>query len=312
LTWSLISYIRRIGSRLTWASHAGERKPVDRGPADVSLSRRMDVDLDDAMRAYYSLGKERDRLGSGAGYLEFLRTTEIVSRRLPGPNAVVADIGGGPGRYAMWLASLGYEIEHRDVMPLHVSQLAAEGAAGIRTAVGDARDIDLPDASVDAVLLLGPLYHLTRRSDRVRALAECARIVRPGGPVFAAAISRWSARMDGVLRARLYLEQPDVVALADEVERTGLMPPLEAGAFNAYCHRPDGLRDEVAAAGLLAEDVLCVEGPAFLLGDLTERLEDPADREMVLSVARAFEAVPELSGIGPHLLATGLRADHAG
>jgi ubiquinone/menaquinone biosynthesis C-methylase UbiE len=48
---------------------------------------------------------------------------------------------------------------------------------------GDARELDLADASVDAVLLLGPLYHLRQRSDRVRALAEARRVVRPGGPV---------------------------------------------------------------------------------------------------------------------------------
>jgi len=50
--------------------------------------------------------------------------------------------------------------------------------------------LDLATGSVDAVLLLSPLYHPARRADRVRALAEAARVVRPGGPVFAAAISR--------------------------------------------------------------------------------------------------------------------------
>ena len=89
-------------------------------------------------------------------------------RRLPGAAAVVADVGGGPGRYALWLASLGSQVEHRDLMPLHVEQRAADtaGMAGIHTAVGDVRDLDLPDASVDAVLLLGPLYHLTDRAER--------------------------------------------------------------------------------------------------------------------------------------------------
>src|SRR5947207_2261465 len=55
-----------------------------------------------------------------------------------------ADIGGGPGRYALWLASLGYQVEHRDLTPLHVEQLMAgtAGVAGIRTAVGDVRDLD--------------------------------------------------------------------------------------------------------------------------------------------------------------------------
>src|SRR5271169_2084669 len=110
---------------------------------------------DAALRAYYGQGMERERLSDGRGNLEFTRTTEIVLRRLPTAPAVVADIGGGPGRYALWLASLGYKIEHRDLMPLHVEQLAADaaGVAGLHTAVGDVRDIDLPDASVDAVLL---------------------------------------------------------------------------------------------------------------------------------------------------------------
>src|SRR5204863_3314062 len=104
------------------------------------------------LRAYYEQGRERERLSDGRGDLEFTRTTEIVLRRLPAAPAVVADIGGGPGRYALWLASLGYQVEHRDLMPLHVEQLMAgtAGVAGIRTAVGDVRDLDLPDASVAA------------------------------------------------------------------------------------------------------------------------------------------------------------------
>jgi SAM-dependent methyltransferase len=102
---------------------------------------------DAALRAHYELGMERERLSDGRGDLEFTRTTEIVLRRLPAVPALVADIGGGPGRYALWLASLGYQVEHRDLMPLHVEQLAAEvaGMAGIHTAVGDVRDLDLPN-----------------------------------------------------------------------------------------------------------------------------------------------------------------------
>src|ERR1700730_10018465 len=116
-----------------------------------------------ALRAYYERGMERERLSDGRVYLEFTRTTEIVLRRLPAAPAIVADIGGGPGRYALWLASLGYRVEHRDLMPLHVEQLTADAAEvpGIHTAVGDAQGLDLPDASLDGVLLLGRFYNLT-------------------------------------------------------------------------------------------------------------------------------------------------------
>src|SRR2546429_5170704 len=171
---------------------------------------------------------EGERLSDGRGELEFTRPTEIVLRRLPATPAVVADIGGGPGRYALWLASLGYQIEHRDLMPLHVEQLTADadaaGVTGIRTAVGDARDLDLPDASVDAVLLLGPLYHLTDRAERVRALRECARVVRPGGPVFAAVISPWAAPIDGVLPEQLHQALPEAPGLIDQIDRTRRTP----------------------------------------------------------------------------------------
>jgi SAM-dependent methyltransferase len=264
---------------------------------------------DTALRAYYERGMERERLSDGRGELEFTRTTEIARRRLPAAPAVVADVGGGPGRYALWLASLGYQVEHRDLMPLHVGQLAADaaGVTGIRTAVGDARDLDLPDASVDAVLLLGPLYHLTDRAERVRALRECGRIVRPGGPVFAAAISRWAIRIDGMLRERLYLAYPAVAGLIDEIERTGMLPPLGEGAFTSFLHRPGELREELAEAGLEVTDLVSVEGPAFILGDLDARMADPADRSAALDVARAIERVPELVGFGPHLIATAIR-----
>jgi hypothetical protein len=63
----------------------------------------------------------------------------------------------------------------------------------------------------------------------------------------------------------------------------------------------------VRDAGLAVVDLVSVEGPASLLGDLAERLDDPVARAVVLDAARAAERVPELLGIGPHLLATGVR-----
>jgi SAM-dependent methyltransferase len=120
---------------------------------------------------------ERDRLNTPLEGVEFERIKEEVSRHLPLPPATVADIGGGPGRYALWLAEAGYRVAHRDLVPAHVDELPEAAAArrlAIDTAVGDARHLSLPDASTEAVLLLGPLYHLTARGDRLHALRETA------------------------------------------------------------------------------------------------------------------------------------------
>ena len=54
-------------------------------------------------------------------------------------------------------------------------------------------------------------------------------------------------------------------------------------------------------------DLVSVEGPAFILGDLDARMADPVDRSVALEVSRAIERVPELVGFGPHLIATGIR-----
>jgi SAM-dependent methyltransferase len=259
-----------------------------------------------ATREYYDAGRERARLDGPQGQLEFERTKELILRHLPPPPAVVADIGGGPGRYALWLAGLGYQVRHRDLMLLHVEQLreAAAGDPRIESALGDALALDLASQSVDAVLLLGPLYHLDRRRDRLQVLAEARRVVRAGGPVFAVAISRWATRIDGILRARLYETLPGAEAEIPGLERTGRMPPLHPGAFCGYAHRPAQLRAELNAAGYHVTSLLCVEGPAFLLDDLGDRLADPEGRRVVLETARALEAVPELKGLGSHLLAT--------
>jgi SAM-dependent methyltransferase len=252
------------------------------------------------IREHYARGEERDRLETPFGQVEYARTCEIVERHLPAAPAVVADVGGGPGRYALWLAERGYTVRHRDVIALHREQLAADAAArgvSVDSAIADARALDLPDASVDAVLLLGPIYHLPTRADRVGAFVEAARVVRPGGPVFAAAISRWAPRLHGEVAERLADAYPSIREAVEIAESCGRLPPLYEGSFSGYCHRPDDLRDEVLASGLELVDLVGAEGIAFALGDLEQRL-----------ALRALERIPERLGLSPHLIVTARRS----
>ena len=108
--------------------------------------------------AYYEQDREHDRLREGRGRLEFWRTQDVLRRILPPAPARVLDVGGGTGVHAEWLSTDGYEVELLDPIPLHVER-AAE-LAGVTARLGDARELPVPDESADAVLLLGPLYHL--------------------------------------------------------------------------------------------------------------------------------------------------------
>src|ERR671936_189349 len=171
--------------------------------------------LDPDIAAHYQLGIERARLRT-VFRLEFARTREILARYLPPPPAAVFYIGGGMGAYAIPLAAQGYEVHLLDPVELHVREASnawmqreREASGGGRLAeavVGDARELPFENASADAALLLGPLYHLTERTERLAALREALRVLRPGGPMLAAAISAFASTYDGLTRG--FLAEP--------------------------------------------------------------------------------------------------------
>ena len=170
------------------------------------------------MLEHYASGYESQRLLQGSSQIELARTQELITRYAPPPPAIVFDIGGGPGVYAFWLAKLGYEVHLIDATPLHVEQarqasLLQLDAPLAEIEVGDARDVKRADMSVDFVLLLGPLYHLTERNDRLTALREAHRILKPGGILLAAAISRFASLFDG-LRQGLF-EDPTFAPIVE-------------------------------------------------------------------------------------------------
>ena len=155
---------------------------------------------------HYRSADEDARIRHGLGQLELLRTQQIVRRHLPPGPQQIADVGGGTGIHASWLAQDGHEVRIFDVVPEHIdaSNRLAATLPTVSATLGDARQLPCPDDSVDAVLLFGPLYHLTAREDRLLALQEAARVARPGGLVFAAVISRFASLYDGLKRGFIF------------------------------------------------------------------------------------------------------------
>jgi len=260
------------------------------------------------IRSYYEQGREASRLLTGRGLLEFTRTQEILRRHLPPPPARVLDVGGASGVHAAWLAQDGYRVHVIDPVELHVEQaLAAARAqpqAPFTAAIGDARALTEADASTDAVLLLGPLYHLTALEDRLAALRGAHRVTRPGGPLFVAAISRFASLIDGLLFG--FVVEPEFRRGVERVLRDGQHrnPTGRPERFTtAYFHHPDELRDEVLTAGLELVELVGIEGPGGLLPNMAERWQDETWREAVLFAARAVEAEPSMLGAAGHLMA---------
>ena len=233
---------------------------------------------------------------------------ELIARHLPAVPAVVYDVGGGPGGYACWLAKQGYEVHLVDPVPLHVEQASAASQAQpdhpiAELRVGDARHLDRAEDSVDVVLMLGPLYHLTERNERIAALQESYRILRRGGIIFAVAISRYASTLHGMIDGNM---DPDFIKIASRDLREGQhRNPNEHPAYftTAYLHRPEEFKSEIEAVGFDLEGLFGIQGPGWLLQNLEEQWADRNYRERLLNIAHFLESEPSVIGVSAHIMA---------
>jgi SAM-dependent methyltransferase len=256
-----------------------------------------------SIEQYYSEFPEDDRLKSGIGQLEFERTKTIVRRYLPPPLAIIADVGGGTGPYSFWLASLGHEVHLIDQSARLVELCKARmqgnlSLAGPRTVeLGDARSLWLDDASCDAVLMFGPLYHLTERDERIRAIRESCRALKQGGYFFAATITRVAS-----LAAALSRDQLGDAAFVSIVEndiRTGQHrnPSDDISYFtDAFFHSRIEIRDEMEAGGLQVVAQLPIEGLGILAKDLDALWRDSHKRTVLMDMLARTEGMEEVNG----------------
>ncbi len=204
--------------------------------------------------------------------------------------------------HAEWLVKDGYDVVLVDPVPRHV-----EAASAVCPAlVGDARALPEVDGLFDVVQLFGPLYHLPDPADRHQALAEAARVAKPGGLVAAAAINRYASLFEHVTYAHLHTER--IHNSVSKILETAVYDGAR-GFTLSYFHRGEELVEELVAAGLEGVQVFGIEGPAWSLVKAAEQQpgEGPTDELIAsaMAAARMAEPYPELLAASSHLLAVG-------
>lgn len=257
---------------------------------------------------YYLQSKESERLSGEGGELERLRTQAILARNLPPAPAAIFDVGGGAGIHAFPLAKQGYHVHLIDPVELHLEQARSYAATSDVTLAsitrGDARHLDVPSGSADAVLLLGPLYHLVEHSDRLQALREARRVLKPQGVLFAAAVCRFASLIGGLSSGFFRdaeFRKMVAAALASGQHRNPMNHP--AYFTTAYFHRPEDLAAEVRDAGFGDVQILAVEGPAWSAALFREAWDDPVQRQSLMEFLSLIEREPSIQGASAHLMA---------
>ncbi len=144
----------------------------------------------DKINKFYAQGIEANRLELDIFKLEGIRTKEIIERYIEKPGLEVLDIGGGAGFYSFWLQEKGHNVTLIDLSSENIELVRryseATGRKLKKFETGDAVDLNFSNEQFDLVLLLGPLYHLTDRFERIKALKEAGRVLKPGGVLISA------------------------------------------------------------------------------------------------------------------------------
>jgi len=187
--------------------------------------------------AYYDSDPERETRRLDQHQLEHDLTWRYLEKYLPSQGSIL-EVGAATGRYTLPLAKRGYTLTAVDMSAALLEEcrkrLAAEGLQKqVRLVVADARDLgDVTEKEFDAVLLMGPLYHLVVEADRKRALKEAFVRLRKGGIITSSFISRFGI-MGYLLRDRpdWIEEQAEARSLLEKGRRPDDFP---RGGFRGY------------------------------------------------------------------------------
>jgi ubiquinone/menaquinone biosynthesis C-methylase UbiE len=263
---------------------------------------------------YYSIFDEWGRLDREP--IEFMINWHYMKQYLP-PSGKVLDNGGGPGKYAMELAKLGYQVTLSDLTPKLVSAAEAKAVElGVRDHfdgfhVLNATRLDgIADAAYDASLMLGPLYHLQQEDERVSALNELFRVTKKGGIVFGAFQTRIKMLLTSLQYPQHWTPNDNMDSINQFIQM-GIFNHSDEGRFTgAYYFAVEEIKPFMENGGFETLELIGSSNLAALL--TKEQKQYWADRgtgeyDQLLELLIRTAKDPSLLGISSHLLYIGTK-----
>lgn len=220
--------------------------------------------MNKTVETYYDSYVEREWARASRHPIEFATTWMAMEQFIP-EGSTLLDVGGGPGRYSIRLAQVGHRVTLLDLSSANVAfarAKAAELGAPVADFIhGNALDLSrFADASFDVVLLMGPLYHLVAAEDRDRAIREALRVLKPGGIIFTAFITRYAFLVD------MLKYEPEAIGdfqgRLDHLLSTGvsMVSAENPGFTDAYFAHPMEIERLMSSYGLACLRLAAAEG----------------------------------------------------
>jgi SAM-dependent methyltransferase len=257
--------------------------------------------------AFYNSNPETEQGRLDEHQLEYDLTWRYFEAYLPAQGSIL-EIGAATGRYTLELARRGYQVTAVDLSAgllerCQQNLIAAGLAAGVQLAVADARDLGaIEGRSFDAVLLMGPLYHLIEPADRTLALKQAVDRLHPGGLLCSAFLSRLGVMGDFLKRIPHWIEDQAYVRSFLTLGRRPDNAPR--GGFRGYFANVSEIAPLHEALGLETLVIAGVE-PAISADDESYNRLPPAQRQQWLDLLYEISTEPSLIGASRHLLYIG-------
>ena len=266
----------------------------------------MTDDISD-IAASYDRGVEDEDSRLERHQLEYDLTWRYLTRYLP-PTGSILEIGAGTGRYTLALCRRGYSVTAVDLSAALLERCKLRLAAArlhrqVQFVVADARDLHaVPTTAFDAVLLMGPLYHLVFEEDRREAVRQAADRLRSGGLLFSTHLSRLGILGDLMRRMPEWIERgQEVRFLLDRGRRPDDLP---RGGFRGYFARVSEIRPLHEALGLQTIVLAGVEPTISADDENYNKLQAP-QRDLWLDLLEEVSSDETTIGASRHLLYVG-------
>ena len=256
---------------------------------------------------FYNRDPEQEQMRLGAHQLEYDLTWRYLERYLPARGSVL-EIGAATGRYTLELAKRGYAVTAVDMSAALLERCGkrlAEQRLGkhVRRILADARDLgQVTERDFDAVLLMGPLYHLILEDDRKQALGQAVERLRAGGMLFSAFISRYGILGDLIKNVPNWIEGQHEVRSVLEIGKDP--DDFPRGGFRGYFARVPEIAPLHEAAGLKTIALAGVE-PAISADDESYNSLEGQRRLMWLDLLEEISTEPSSIAASRHLLYVG-------
>jgi len=260
------------------------------------------------IKEYYASEIEKNRLELEVFILEGIRTKEIIRRYLLKEKMNILDIGGGAGYYSFWLQEMGHQVTLVDLSPENI-ELARQRslATGIQLTslqTGEATALDFKEEEFDLVLLCGPLYHLTDKEERLKALSEAKRVLKPNGILLTAVISRYASLLDGFNRDLINDDQFQKMLIDDLNTGIHLNETENFEYFTAaYFHTPSEIKSEIIESKLKFDKLIAIESFGWCIENLKTKSKDLNYMNKLRKIINMVETDEDIMAVSPHIMA---------